>query len=62
MDEIQKEVVFLMGCELFQIVDHVFSLYIPLSMDLHPSTLTSVAESNTPLLVNVVTLHISIDV
>jgi hypothetical protein len=42
MDEIQKKVVFLMGCVmLFQIIDHVFNLYIPLSMDLHSSTLTT---------------------
>jgi len=62
MDETQKKVVFLMGCVLFQIIDHVFSLYIPLSMDLHSFTLISIAKSNTQLLVNVVTLHISIDV
>jgi hypothetical protein len=47
MDKLQKKVVFLMGCVLFQIIDHVFSLYIPLFMDLHSSTLTTIVESNT---------------
>jgi hypothetical protein len=58
MDEIQKRVVFLVGYVLlFQIIDHVFTLSILLSMDLHSSTLTTVGESNTQLLVNVITLH-----